>query len=180
MGLIDSVNKVERALLTDKQERARERAEKKRDKVIKERDKLDVSISKDLMLEDLQEEIQAVYSRTDYNTASLFFKSLQARELIIKKVASNELEYKLANELYDKVLAKNSKIYKNNEYYKQTTQQMEELKQAHKNDVPKAIALGLYNVIIGIFKVIGFFILICMGFTKFVFMVQPQHKKRYR
>jgi hypothetical protein len=45
MGLIDSVNKVERALLTAKQEKAQERAEKKRDKAIKDRDKLDITIS---------------------------------------------------------------------------------------------------------------------------------------
>ena len=180
MGLIDSVNKVERALLTAKQEKAQERAIKNRKQAIKERDKLDLNISKELMQEALQKEIKAIFQKTDYNTATLFFKSLQARELIVKKVASNELEHKLANELYDKVLVKNSKIYKNNEYYKQQTQELEELKKYHKNDVYKNIALTIYNIIIGVFKVIGFFLLICMGFTKFIYMVQPQHKRRYR
>lgn len=180
MGLIDSVNKVERALLTAKQEKAQERAEKKRDKAIKDRDRLDLSISKDLMQEALIEEITAIYNRTDYNTASLFFKSIQSKELILRKVANNELEYKTAEEVYYKVLNKISKEYKAQAEFQQQTQEPEELKKYHKNDVYKSIALTIYNLIIGIFKVIGFFLLICMGFTKFIFMVQPQHKKRYK
>ena len=180
MGLIDSTNRIERALLTAKQEKAQERAEKKRDKAIKDRDKLDLNISRELMQEALQEEIKAIYSRTDYNTATLFFKSIQSKELILRKIASNELEYRTAEEMYYKVLNKISKEYKAQAEFQQQTQELEELKKYHKNDVYKGIALTIYNVIIGIFKVIGFFLLICMGFTKFVFMVQPQHKKRYR
>ena len=132
------------------------------------------------MQEALQEEIKAIYSRTDYNTATLFFKSIQSKELILRKIASNELEYKTAEELYYKILAKISKEYKAQAEYQQATQEMEELKKYHKNDVFKVIALTIYNIIIGIFKVFGFLILICMGFTKFIFMVQPQHKKRYK
>lgn len=180
MGLIDSVNKVERALLTAKQEKAQERAEKKRDKAIKDRDKLDITTSKELMQDALQEEIKAIYSRTDYNTATLFFKSIQSKELILQKIASNELEYRTAEEMYYKVLNKISKEYKAQAEFQQQTQELEELKKYHKNDVYKNIALAIYNIIIGIFKVIGFFILICMGFTKFIFMVQPQHKRRYK
>lgn len=180
MGLIDSVNKVERALLTAKQEKAQERAEKKRDKAIKDRNKLDITISKELMQEALQEEIKAIYNKTDYDTATLFFKSIQAKELILEKVAKNELEYKTAEELYYKILAKISKEYKAQAEYRQATQEIEELKKYHSNDIYKSIALTIYNIIIGTFKVIGFFILLCLGFTKFVFMVQPQHKRRYR
>ena len=180
MGLIDSTNRIERAILSDKQARRLEREEKKRDKAIKDRDKLDLNISKELMQEALQEEIKAIYNRTDYNTATLFFKSIQAKELILQKIASNELEYRTAEDLYYKVLNKISKEYKAQNEFQQQTQELEELKKYHKNDVPKVIALTPYNVIIGMFKVIGFFILICMGFTKFIFMVQPQHKKRYR
>ena len=180
MGLIDSTNRIERAILTAKQEKAQERTEKKREKAIKDRDKLDLNISKELMQEALQEEIKAIYSRTDYNTATLFFKSIQSKELILRKIASNELEYKTAEELYYKILAKISKEYKAQAEYQQATQEMEELKKYHKNDVFKVIALTIYNIIIGIFKVFGFLILICMGFTKFIFMVQPQHKKRYK
>ena len=180
MGLIDSVNKVERALLTAKQEKAQERAEKKRDKAIKDRNKLDITISKDLMQEALQEEIKAIYSKTDYNTASLFFKSIQSKELILQKIASNELEYKTAEEMYYKVLNKISKEYKAQEEYKQATQELEGLKKQQKNDIYKNIAMAIYTCIVGVFKVIGFLLLICMGFTKFIYMVQPQHKKRYR
>lgn len=180
MGLIDSTNRIERAILSDKQARRLEREEKKRDKSIKDRDKLDVSISKDLMQQALQEEITAIYKRTDYNTATLFFKSIQSKELILQKIATNELEYKTAEEIYYKVLNKISKEYKAQAEFQQQTQELEELKKYHKNDVPKVIALTLYNIIIGVFKVIGFFILICMGFTKFIFMVQPQHKRRYK
>lgn len=180
MGLIDSTSRIERAILSDKQARRLEREEKRRRQAIKDRDKLDLSISKDLMQEALQEEIKAIYSRTDYNTATLFFKSIQSKELILQKVASNELEYRTAEEMYYKVLNKISKEYKAQAEFQQQTQELEELKKYHKNDVPKVIALTLYNIIIGIFKVIGFFILICMGFTKFIFMVQPQHKRRYK
>ena len=180
MGLIDSVNKVERALLTAKQEKAQERAEKKRDKAIKDRNKLDITISKELMQEALQEEIKAIYSKTDYDTATLFFKSIQSKELILKKIAANELEYKTADEMYYKVLNKISKEYKAQEEYKAQTQQLEELKKRQKNDIYKNIAMAIYTCIVGVFKVIGFLLLICMGFTKFIFMVQPQHKKRYK
>lgn len=180
MGLIDSVNKVERALLTAKQEKAQERAEKKREKAIKDRDKLDLTISRELMQQALQEEIKAIYNRTDYNTATLFFKSIQSKELILQKIATSELEYKTADEMYYKVLNKINKEYKAQAEFQQQTQELEELKKYHKNDIFKVIALTIYNIIIGIFKVIGFFLLICMGFTKFVFMVQPQHKKRYK
>lgn len=180
MGLIDSVNKVERALLTAKQEKAQERAEKKRDKAIKDRNKLDITISKELMQQALQEEIKAIYSKTDYDTATLFFKSIQAKELILQKVAKSELEYKTAEEMYYKVLNKISKEYKAQEEYKQATQEIEELKKRQKNDIYKNIAMAIYTCIVGVFKVIGFLLLICMGFTKFIYAVQPQHKKRYK
>lgn len=180
MGLIDSTNRIERALLTAKQEKAQERAEKKRDKAIKDRDKLDLSISKELMQQALIEEITAIYNRTDFDTASLFFKSLQAKELIIRKIATNELEHKTAEELYYKVLSKVTKEYKAQAEYKAQTQQLEELRKQQKNDIYKNIAMAIYTCIVSIFKVIGFLILICMGFTKFVYMVQPQHKKRYK
>ena len=180
MGLIDSTNRIERAILSDKQAKRLEREERKREKSIKDRDKLDLNISKELMQQALQEEIKAIYSKTDYNTATLFFKSLQAKELILNKVAKNELEHKVAEEMYYKVLNKINKEYKAQEEFKQQTQELEELKKYHSNDVFKVIALTIYNVIIGIFKVIGFFILICMGFTKFIFTVQPQRKRRYK
>lgn len=180
MGLIDSTNRIERALLTAKQEKAQERAEKKRDKAIKDRDKLDLSISKELMQQALAEEITAIYSKTDFNTATLFFKSLQAKELILRKIATNELEHKTAEELYYKVLSKVTKEYKAQAEFQQQTQKLEELKKRQKNDIYKNVALAIYTCIVSIFKVIGFLILICMGFTKFVYMVQPQHKKRYK
>lgn len=180
MGLIDSTNRIERAILSDKQAKRLEREEKRKRQAIKDRDKLDLSISKELMQQALQEEIKAIYSKTDYNTATLFFKSLQAKELILNKVAKNELEHKVAEEMYYKVLNNISKEYKAQAEFKQQTQELEELKKYHKNDVFKVIALTIYNIIIGVFKVIGFFLLICIGFTKFVFMVQPQHKKRYK
>lgn len=180
MGLIDSTNRIERAILSDKQAKRLEREEKRKKQAIKDRDKLDLNISKELMQEALQEEIKAIYNRTDYSTATLFFKSLQAKELILQKIAKNELEYKVADEIYYKVLAKINKEYKAQSEFKQQTQELEELKKYHKNDVYKGIALTIYNIIIGIFKVIGFFILICVGFTKFIFMVQPQHKRRYK
>lgn len=180
MGLIDSTNRIERAILSDKQARRLEREEKRKRQAIKERDKLDVSISKDLMQEALQKEISNIYNNTDFDTATLFFKSLQAKELILQKIASNELEYKTANELYNKVLTKVTKEQKANNEYKQATAQLEELKKRQKNDIYKTIAKAIYTCIIGVFKVIGFFLLICMGFTKFIYMVQPQHKKRYR
>lgn len=49
MGLIDSTNRIERAILSDKQAKRLEREERKREKAIKDRDKLDLSISKELM-----------------------------------------------------------------------------------------------------------------------------------
>ena len=180
MGLIDSTNRIERAILSDKQARRLEREEKRKRQAIKERDKLDLSISKELMQQALIEEITAIYNRTDFDTASLFFKSLQAKELILRKIATNELEHKTAEELYYKVLSKVTKEYKAQAEFQQQTQKLEELKKQQKNDIYINIAKAIYTCIIGVFKVIGFLILICMGFTKFVYTVQPQHKKRYK
>ena len=180
MGLIDSTNRIERAILSDKQARRLEREEKRKRQAIKDRDKLDLSISKDLMQKALFEEISNIYNNTDFDTAVLFFKSLQAKELILRKISKNELEYKTADELYNKVLTKVTKERKADNEYKQATAQLEELKKRQKNEIYTNIAKAIYTCIIGVFKVIGFLILICMGFTKFVYMVQPQHKKRYK
>lgn len=187
MGLIDSVNKVERALLTDKQEKAQERAEKKRKQAIKERDKLEKEVAKDLITQALTQEISTIYDLLGYNGASLYFKSLEAREKIINKVASNELEYLTACNLYDKILSGIDKRYKNNEIFIQA-QKMEELKEEEEkaikkhnfNEICKITAFCVYTGIIAVLKVIGFFLLFCLGFTKFIYAVQPQHKRRYR
>ena len=73
MGLIDSTNRIERAILSDKQARRLEREEKRKKQAIRERDKLDLSISNDLMQKALFEEISNIYNKTDFDTAVLFF-----------------------------------------------------------------------------------------------------------
>ena len=181
MGLIDSTNRIERALLTAKQEKAQERAEKKRDKAIKDRDKLDVSISKELMQEALQEEIKAIYNRTDYNTATLFFKSIQSKELILQKIASNELEYKVASGLYDKTLSSIDKIYKRNKEYLANSppSQSERQKQAC-HDMAQALA----GVVLALLKVAGRVILLVFlvvgGFCHLANAPYKRSKRRYR
>ena len=187
MGLIDSVNKVERALLTDKQEKAQERAEKKRKQAIKERDKLEKEVAKDLITQALTQEISTIYDLLGYNGASLYFKSLEAREKIINKVASNELEYITASGLYGKILSSIDKIYKNNEFYIQA-QKLEELREKEEKEIKKhnfteickITAFCIYSGIIAILKIFGFLLVLCLGFTRFVYTAQPQHKRRYR
>ena len=187
MGLIDSTNRIERAILSDKQARRLEREEKKRERKEKERDKLDLSISRDLMQEGLYNEFSGLYNQLGYNGASLYLKSLDSRQRILNKICSNELEYKTASGLYDKTLTSIDKIYKRNEEYN-TAQALEELKEQHQQEEKKnnfnntclSIAKGFYIGIIGILKTLGFFLLICMGLCKFICGIQPQQKKRYR
>lgn len=187
MGLIDSTNRIERAILSDKQARRLEREEKRKRQVIKDRDKLEKEIATDTMAEGLAVEISAIYEALGYTGANLYYKSLEARERTILKVAKNELEYKTACGLYDKTLASIDKRHKLNEQYKLQAKELEELKQEQTNtkkhnfnEICKIVAYCIYSGIIAVFKIIGFLLLICMGFTKFVYMVQPQHKKRYK
>ena len=187
MGLIDSTNRIERAILSDKQAKRLEREEKKREKAIKDRDKLEKEIATDTMAEGLAVEISAIYEALGYMGANLYYKSLEARERTILKVAKNELEYKTACGLYDKILASIDKRHKLNEQYKLQAKELEELKQEQANvkkhnfnEICKIVAYCIYSGIIAIFKIIGFFLLICLGFTKFIFMIQPQHKRRYK
>jgi len=187
MGLIDSTNRIERAILSDKQAKRLEREEKKRERKEKERDRLDLSISKDLMQEGLYNEFSGLYNQLGYNGASLYLKSLEARQRILNKICSNELEYKTASGLYDKTLSSIDKIYKRNEEYTQA-QALEELREQYQQDEKKnkvnnvcfAIAKGLYIGVVGVLKVAGFFLLIAMGLTKFICGIQPQQKRRYR
>ena len=187
MGLIDSTNRIERAILSDKQAKRLEREEKRKRQAIKDRDKLEKEIATDTMAEGLAVEISAIYETLGYMGANLYYKSLEARERTILKVAKNELEYKTACGLYDKILASIDKRHKLNEQYKLQAKELEELKQEQANvkkhnfnEICKIVACCIYSGIIAVFKIIGFFLLICMGFTKFVFMVQPQHKRRYK
>lgn len=187
MGLIDSTNRIERAILSDKQAKRLEREERKRERKQKERDRLDKEIAKDVITASLTEEISNIYNLLGYNGANLYFKSLEAREKTINKVASNELEYITASGLYDRILSSIDKIYKRNEEYN-TAQALEELKAQHQQEEKKnslnstclSIAKGFYIAIVGILKTIGFFLLICMGLCKFICGVQPQQKRRYR
>ena len=187
MGLIDSTNRIERAILSDKQAKRLEREELKKERKERERDRLDLSISRDLMQEALYNEFCGLYNQLGYNGASLFLKSLEARQRILNKICNNELEYKIASGLYDKTLSNIDKIYKRNEEYTQA-QALEELKEQHQQEEKKNsfnntclyIAKGFYIVIVGILKTAGFFLLICMGLTKFICGIQPQQKRRYR
>lgn len=187
MGLIDSTNRIERAILSDKQAKRLEREERKKERKEKERDKLDMSISKDLMQEGLYNEFSGLYNQLGYNGASLYLKSLEARQRILNKICSNELEYKTANGLYDKTLSSIDKIYKHDEQFK-TAQKLEELRAEQKKEIKKhnfaeickIIAYCIYTSILAIFKICGFFLLICFGFTKFIYTVQPQRKRKYR
>lgn len=187
MGLIDSTNRIERAILSDKQAKRLEREEKKRERKERERDRLDLSISRDLMQEGLYNEFSGLYNQLGYNGASLYLKSLDARQRILNKICNNELEYKTASGLYDKTLSSIDKIYKRNEEYTQA-QALEELREQHQqeekkknfNEICLGIAHVIYIAIVGILKVAGFFLLIAMGLTKFICGIQPQQKRRYR
>ena len=187
MGLIDSTNRIERALLTAKQEKALERAEKKQQQAIKARDKVDKEVARDVIEEGLEKELCNLFEILGYNGAKLYLKSLEAREKITARVANNELELKTALNIYDKVKSAVTKRYKEQEEYKtaqamaaQAEEMEKQTKKARFDDTCKAIAQIIYNIIIGVFKIIGFFLLIVAGFTKFVFAVQPQQKRRYR
>ena len=187
MGLIDSTNRIERAILSDKQAKRLEREEKRKRQAIKDRDKLEKEVAKDVITASLTEEISNIYNLLGYNGASLYFKSLEAREKTINKVASNELEYITASGLYDRILSVIDKRYKNNELYTQA-QKLEELREKEEKEIKKhnfaeickIIAFCIYSGIIATLKIFGFLLVLCLGFTQFVYTAQPQHKRRYR
>lgn len=180
MGLIDSTNRIERAILSDKQAKRLEREEKKREKAIKDRDKLEKEIATDTMAEGLAVEISAIYEALGYTGANLYYKSLEARERTILKVAKNELEYKTACGLYNKTLSSIDKIYKHNEEYLANLppSQSERQKQA-RHDMAQALA----GVILAFIKVVGralmLVVLVFIGFDKLASGVCKK-KKRYR
>lgn len=180
MGLIDSTNRIERAILSDKQAKRLEREERKRERKQKERDRLDLSISKELMQEGLYNEFSGLYNQLGYNGASLYLKSLDARQRILNKICNNELEYKMASGLYDKVLSSIDKIYKHNEEYLANLppSQSERQKQA-RHDMAQALA----GVILAFIKVVGraltLVVLVFIGFDKLASGVCKK-KKRYR
>ena len=180
MGLIDSTNRIERAILSDKQAKRLEREERKRERKQKERDRLDLSISKELMQEDLYNEFSGLYNQLGYNGASLYVKSLEARQRILNKICNNELEHKIASGLYDKTLSSIDKIYKRNEEYLANLppSQSERQKQA-RHDMAQALA----GVILAFIKVVGrtlmLVVLVFIGFDKLASGVCKK-KKRYR
>lgn len=180
MGLIDSTNRIERAILSDKQAKRLEREERKRERKQKERDRLDLSISKELMQEGLYNEFSGLYNQLGYNGASLYLKSLDARQRILNKICNNELEYKMASGLYDKTLSSIDKIYKRNEeYLANSPPSQSEMQKQARHDMAQALA----GVILAFIKVVGralmLVVLIFIGFDKLASGVCKK-KKRYR
>ena len=156
MGLIDRTNRIERAILSDKQAKRLEREEKRKRQAIKDRDKLEKEIATDTMAEGLAVEISAIYEALGYAGANLYYKSLEARERTILKVAKNELEYKTACGLYDKTLASIDKRHKLNEQYKLQAKELEEQKREARHEFAESLA----GVILALLKVSGRMVLL--------------------
>lgn len=112
MGLIDSTNRIERAILSDKQARKQEQEERRKEREELRKDKIEVQMAKKTAGEYLNE--MFVYS-FERNGTPIYqaFQTLELRNKVLKQVAKQygTLVSELAIDLYDKELQKVYKLY---------------------------------------------------------------------
>lgn len=112
MGLIDSTNRIERAILSDKQARKQEQEERRKEREELRKDKLEVQTAKKTAAEYLNEMFIYMFER---NGTPIYkaFQTLEVRNTVLKTVAKQHgtLVAELAIDLYDKELQKVYKLY---------------------------------------------------------------------
>lgn len=112
MGLIDSTNRIERAILSDKQERKREREELKRVREEARQDKLEVQLAKKEAQQQLNNTFCFIFSKNGTKVLQAL-QTLEMRTKILKYIARQcgTLAGELAEPMYSTELQKVYKIY---------------------------------------------------------------------
>lgn len=182
MGLIDSTNRVERALVSAKAERRAEREQQRLERRYNAELKAERDGAKAQALEELRNIITEFYNLLGYEQASQYFKSLNARERVIDKVSSGEMVKKFAFDNYYQVLAKvETEQKRNREYWQAQPPTVDEQRKVAEKEATAAVAeliLAIGRVLVGaVFLVF----LVFLGFVKISEGVcTPTRVKRYR
>lgn len=112
MGLIDSTNRIERAILSDKQARKREHEERRKEREELRKDKLEVQLAKETAKEYLYQIFDYSFER---NGTPIYqaFQTLEVRNMVLKQVTKQHgaLVGELAIDMYDTELQKVYKLY---------------------------------------------------------------------
>lgn len=140
MGLIDSTNRIERAILSDKQARKREQEERRKEREELRKDKLEVQLAKKTAEEYLNQVFSYSFKR---NGTPIYqaFQTLEVRNTVLKTVANQHgaLVTELAIDLYDKELQKVYKLYLADEKAKGIKHKTPEEKIINKINIVRAI-----------------------------------------
>ena len=140
MGLIDSTNRIERAILSDKQARKREQEERRKEREELRKDKIEVQMAKKTVGEYLYQIFSYSFERngTPIHKA---FQTLEIRNIVLKQVAKQHgtLAGELAIDLYDTELQKVYKLYLADEKVKGIKHKTPEEKLIDKINIVRAI-----------------------------------------
>lgn len=112
MGLIDSTNRIERAILSEKQARKQEQEERRKEREELRKDKLEVQLAKKTAKDYLHRAFDYTFARNGtpiYQT----FQTIEARDIVLKQTAKQHgtLVAELAIDMYDTELQKVYKMY---------------------------------------------------------------------
>lgn len=112
MGLIDSTNRIERAILSDKQARKQEQEERRKEREELRRDKAEIQLAKQTARDYLHRAFDYTFARngTPIHQA---FQTIEGRNAVLKQVAKQygTLAGELAIDMYDAELQKVYKMY---------------------------------------------------------------------
>lgn len=112
MGLIDSTNRIERAILSEKQARKQEQEERRKEREELRKDKLEVQLAKKTAKDYLHRAFNYTFARNGtpiYQT----FQTIEVRDIVLKETAKQHgtLVAELAIDMYDTELQKVYKMY---------------------------------------------------------------------
>ena len=112
MGLIDSTNRIERAILSEKQARKQEQEERRKEREELRKDKLEVQLAKKTAKDYLNRAFNYTFAR---NGTPIYqaFQTIEARDIVLKETAKQHgtLVAELAIDMYDTELQKVYKMY---------------------------------------------------------------------
>jgi hypothetical protein len=150
MGLIDSTNRIERAILSDKQARKQEQEQRRKEREELRKDKAEIQLAKKTAKEFLRNAFDFTFSKN----GTPIIKSLQTLEIkniILKTVAKHHgtLVAELAIDMYDTELQKVYKMYLADEKAKGIKHKTPEEKIIDKINVARTIWHALKIVVYG-------------------------------
>lgn len=150
MGLIDSTNRIERAILSDKQARKQEQEERRKEREELRKDKLEVQTAKKTAREGLHEVFDYIFAKSGTPIYQAF-QTLEVRNETLKYIAKQHgtLVGELAVDMYDSELQKVYKMYLADEKAKGIKHKTPEEKIIDKINVARTIWHALKIVVYG-------------------------------